>query len=139
MKFKYSSQLLPDYGILSSPRVSAMFANPKTGMEMPVFCLIDSGSASILINPQIGKAIGVDVQSGEPISFGGVGGSVLGYKHRLKLRLMGDRREYEVECAFAEVGNVDALLGQIGFFDNYKVIFEKYKNEFAVIAKGTKK
>ena len=106
---------------------------------MPVFGLVDSGSASILMNPQIGKALGIDVPSGEPMTFGGIGGNVIGYKHKLTFRLIGDRNEYEVECAFAEIGIVDAILGQIGFFDNYKVVFERYKNEFEIIAKRSKK
>ena len=139
MKFKYFSQWLPNYGVLSSPRISTVFTNPKTGMSMPVFGLVDSGSASILMNPQIGTALGIDVPSGEPMTFGGIGGNVIGYKHKLTFRLIGDRNEYEVECAFAEIGIVDAILGQIGFFDNYKVVFERYKNEFEIIAKRSKK
>ena len=40
------------------------------------------------------------------------------------------------KCAFASPGgDVMALLGQRGFFEHYKVTFEKYKNEFEVIAK----
>jgi hypothetical protein len=40
-----------------------------------------------------------------------------------------------VTCAFAPIEGMDALFGQRGFFENYKVVFEKYKNQFEVIAK----
>jgi hypothetical protein len=133
MKLKYSAQWLPDYGVTFSPRVSAVFTNPKTGMSLPVFCLVDSGSAQILMNPQIGEALGIDITSGEVASYGGINGSVIGYKHSLKFRLAGDTQECEVECAFAPIGSVEGLLGQTGFFDNYKVVFEKYENQFEVI------
>ncbi len=80
--------------------------------------------------------MGVKIQSGEAVSYGGIGkSSVVGYRHVIRLRLAGDTHEYEILCAFAPVELADALLGQEGFFDHYKVIFEKYKNQFEVIAK----
>ena len=133
MKLDYASQWLPDYGIVASPRLTAVFTNPKTGISLPVFCLVDSGSAHVLLNAEVGKALGVNIPSGEAVSYGGIGGGVIGYKHRVRLRLAGDRKEFEVECAFADINRTEGLLGQEGFFDNYKVVFEKYKNQFEVI------
>jgi hypothetical protein len=64
MKCSYSSQWLPDYGVISTPRVTAVFTNPKTGMSLPVFCIVDSGSAEILLSAQIGKELGIDITAG---------------------------------------------------------------------------
>jgi hypothetical protein len=69
------------------------------------------------------------------VSYGGIGGGVIGYKYFLKLHLAGNAQEYDVPCAFAPLDLAEGLLGQTGFFDNYKVVFEKYKNQFEVIAR----
>jgi hypothetical protein len=34
---------------------------------------------------------------------------------------------------------MDALFGQRGFFENFKVVFEKYKNQFEVVAKRSER
>jgi hypothetical protein len=51
------------------------------------------------------------------------------------LRLAGEKNEHEITCAFTPLPGVSALLGERGFFDNYKVTFEKYKNVFSVTKK----
>ena len=43
------------------------------------------------------------------------------------------RNEFLITCAFLPGLQTDALLGQSGFFENYKVIFERYHNRFQVI------
>jgi hypothetical protein len=40
---------------------------------------------------------------------------------------------------FAPIEGMDALFGQRGFFENYKVVFEKYKNQFEIIGKRGRK
>ena len=50
------------------------------------------------------------------------------------MQVRGDRNSYEVACAFAPIEGMDALFGQRGFFENYKVVFEKYKNQFEIVA-----
>ena len=59
-----------------------------------------------------------------------------GYQHRIALKLMGDTKEFVVDCGVLTVPLYDGLLGQKGFFDNYKVVFEKYKKRFEVIAQN---
>ena len=135
MKIKYEAKWLPNYGLLHEPRIPVVFRNSVNGNEVPIFCLVDSGAAHILLNTQIGEALGIEIKAGAVLEYSGIGGNVIGYKHKIKMRVAGDKNEYDVECAFAPVGSIDGLLGQEGFFDNYKVVFEKYKNQFEVVAK----
>jgi hypothetical protein len=95
----------------------------------------DSGAAEILLHTGIGEAMGIDIASGEKALYSGIGGVIEGYKHTLLMQVRGDRKTYEVVCAFAPIEGMDALFGQRGFFENYKIVFEKYKNQFEVIAK----
>jgi hypothetical protein len=117
-----------------APRVPILFRNSAKRLEVPVFCLVDSGASEILINAQVATALGIGVTSGQRREYGGIGGVVTGYQHRLTMKLMGDTHEFTVDCGVLTVPLYDGLLGQTGFFDHYKVIFEKYKKRFEVIA-----
>lgn len=127
MQFSYDTRLT-DYGFEMVPRVPVIFTNPKTGMNIPLFCLVDSGATDVLIHRQAAELIGINPESGEKRLYGGVGGDVVGYKHSVKIRLADDRHEFTIECAVLDLPYYEGLLGQNGFFDNYKVIFEKYIN-----------
>jgi hypothetical protein len=136
MKFKYTAKWIDDYGISYTPRLPVIFSNPQTGAEIPLMSLVDSGAADTLLDPQIADVLGIKVSEGEKVIYGGVGGTIVGYIHTLTIRVAGDRNSFTVPCAFASPGgDVMALLGQTGFFEHYKVTFEKYKNEFSVTAK----
>jgi predicted aspartyl protease len=133
MKFRYDTRYT-EHGFEMVPRVPIIFRNPKTGMEVPIFCLVDSGASEILINAQVAKMLGIEMEKGKKYIYGGIGGEVEGYRHKLTMRLMSDKQEFAVACGVLDLPMYDGLLGQIGFFDNYKVIFEKYKKRFEVIA-----
>jgi hypothetical protein len=138
MKFRYDTRYT-EQGFEMVPRVPVIFRNPKTGMEIPVFCLVDSGASEILINAEIAKALGIEIIKGKQVTYGGIGGEQGGYRHTVTMQLMGDKQEFEVGCGVVDFPLYDGLLGQIGFFDNYKVIFEKYKKRFEVIVQIPKK
>ena len=83
--------------------------------------LVDSGASDILLDPQIGELLGIDIPTGEKIVYAAVGSEVVGYLHTLKMRVAGTRYTHEVPCAFTEIGgDVRAVLGQRGFFEHYK-------------------
>lgn len=140
MKFSYTPQLLDDYSEVEfTPRLWVTLKNPKTDSQVAVFGLVDSGAAEILIHSQIGEALGIDVASGQRALFAGIGGVIEGYRHKIQLQARGDKKVYEVECAFAPIEDIECLLGQRGFFENYKVVFEKYHNQFEIIARRRKR
>jgi hypothetical protein len=136
MQYKYTAQYT-DYGLEHMPRITAIVKNPKTGIELPLFWLVDSGATETLLPRRIGERLGIEIESGERVEFEGVGGAAIGYRHKVVLRLAGERNEHEIECAFTPSLGMEALLGERGFFENYKVTFEKYKNVFSVTEKKT--
>jgi hypothetical protein len=136
MKFPYTPRFLEDYdSVEHDPLLWVSFTSPETGQSAAVLGMIDSGTAEILLHTGIGEAMGIDIASGEKALYGGIGGVIEGYKHTLRMQVRGDRNTYEVACAFAPIEGMDALFGQRGFFENYKVVFEKYKNQIEVIAR----
>jgi hypothetical protein len=96
--------------------------------------LIDSGADGILINKEWAKALGIDWQFGTSGSAGGiVGTSVPIFYHDIEMEVEGLPQSLaKVNVGFIDSPNVGILLGQIGFFDNFKVSFERYNNFFEV-------
>ena len=131
MKFDYTSQYT-DFGIARMPLVFVEFSNPADSLKRrEVFSLVDSGAAATLINAQYAQELGIDLQSGKRIPFQGIKGTpAIGYEHLIKIRLTHDSREVTVPCYFMPDLQISALLGQAGFFENYKVLFEHYKKRF---------
>ncbi len=135
MKFQYDTRLT-SLGFEQVPRVPVVFTNPKNGFAIPVFCLVDSGASDTLLHWEIGKTLGIDIEKGKRHEYAGIGGVVAGYRHPIKIRLANDTCEFTIECAIMQFPSFDGLLGQRGFFDNYKVVFEKYKKIFEITAKN---
>lgn len=134
MQYKYTAQYT-GFGFEYMPRITAVVTNPKNGLELPLFGMVDSGAAETLVQRHVGERLGIDIESGERVEFQGVGGVEIGYRHIVILRLAGERNRHEIECAFTHLPDMDALLGERGFFENYKITFEKYKNVFSVTGK----
>ena len=134
MKFRYDTRYT-EHGFEMAPRVPVVFQNPLNKREIPIFCLVDSGASEILIAIEVALALGIDIERGEPRIYGGIGGEIKGYVHAITMRLMNDRHEFAVECGVLPLPAYDGLLGQRGFFDHYKVTFEKYKETFEITAK----
>lgn len=137
MQFRYDIRYAGDRFEMV-PRIPVVFRNMQNGRELPIFCLIDSGASDILINTEIAQALGIDVEGGKPRMYGGIGGTVTGYEHTIKMHVMGNKEEFTVICGVLPLPAYDGLLGQRGFFDNYKAVFEKYKKRFAVTAQARK-
>jgi len=139
MKVKYTPSFFDDYAAIEyAPRLPVVFTHPKTNHEVTLFGLVDSGAAETILHVRMARLLGIDdISSGQKALYSGIGGLVEGYRHTLRVRVAGERKAHEITCAFAPIEDMDCLLGQRGFFENYKVVFEKYKNQFDVIAKRT--
>ena len=85
---------------------------------------MDSGSDYCLFHASIGESLGMDVKSGIAGSLGGAIGGARGelYYHRIRLFAAGE--SYDLVAGFSSTLSVPALLGQIGFFDNFTVTFD---------------
>lgn len=101
-----------------------------------VVCLVDSGADDSLFHISLAKLLEIDVQSGELKQFSGIvaGKTIDGYRHTVELQVHGMQEKVEIEAYFTEAEGVSGLLGQTGFFENFKVSFERYKGQFEVEA-----
>jgi gag-polyprotein putative aspartyl protease len=137
MIVSYTPSFFDDYAEIEySPRLPVVFTHPKTNHEVTLFGLVDSGAAETILHVRMAPLLGIDdIRSGQKALYGGIGGLVEGYRHTLRVHVAGERKEHEITCAFAPIADMDCLLGQRGFFEHYKIVFEKYKNQFEVVTK----
>jgi hypothetical protein len=56
------------------------------------------------------------------------GGRLVAYIHKIKLQVVGIENIIEIEAGFVDSPAADAILGQGGFFDAFKIKFEKDHN-----------
>lgn len=66
------------------------------------------------------KVVGI---SGQPIPV---------YYQKLNLQLDGSEEPVEVEAGFVDSPGVGALLGQSGFFEHFRICFERKREEIEI-------
>ena len=125
MKFKYKR-----YGRVLRPVIEISLKNGGHSVRYEV--LVDSGADICLFDADIGEAIGIDIEKGKPQEVFGVGGKAsVYYLHPITIEVGG--WPYKIEVGFMSnvAGRVMSygLVGQKGFFDNFIVKFDLFKEE----------
>ena len=93
---------------------------------MKINALIDSGATISVFKEEIAEQLGIEVESGEKITLGGVGGRIVGYIHKLRINIA--NKEFVCPVVFSHEYFVSLnLLGRSGFFEKFKIIFEENK------------
>ena len=98
-----------------------------------VHALLDSGADKCLFSNQYAKEIGLDLKNGEEEIFSGIeGGQVKSYLHKIELQIIGDSNKIRVIVGFTNAPGVNAILGQEGFFDAFRIKFERDCNAIEI-------
>jgi len=106
-----------------------------TGITQPFLALVDSGAIDTLFPAVVAEVIGIDLESGVRKVYFGIGGhAAIGYVHECQLQVQGFNPWTRIRIGFVDTIKVP-LLGQSGFFENYQVIFERFKYSFEVYPK----
>jgi hypothetical protein len=97
--------------------------------------LIDSGADYCIFHSEIGEQIGLDIESGKRLSFFGTGGQEQSaFFHAIKLEVGG----HAISCFAGFSQELQSLpygiLGQIGFFDKFKITFDYEKGKIELQA-----
>ncbi len=135
MKFDYLKQ--PDLRDPNQPWASRPVIPVRlthNSKEVEVYALVDSGADLSIFHGSVGRELGINITKGRKQQFSGIseGVGIDVYVHRVKLQVIGDTRQVEIEAGFTESKNVGAILGQTGFFDNYYVKFERNKERIEI-------
>jgi len=91
-----------------------------------VYALIDSGADRSLFNIQMAEILGLNLDKAPEEIFSGIeGGSLKAKLHQVRVQIVGMSEEIEILAGFIDSSGVVAILGQDGFFDAFRVKFEK--------------
>jgi hypothetical protein len=98
----------------------------KQRLAFPTEALLDTGADYSIFSGEIGRALGIKINSGTPHQIVGVGGAVTkGYIHKIGIEIPGFPM-YGTWGFFSDQLNdmQIAILGQLGFFECFKVNFD---------------
>jgi hypothetical protein len=134
MKFKYLKQRNPanpaQPWVLRPYIPIRLFYGQRS---VSVLALVDSGADESVFHASIGRLLGIDVPKGRKKRFVGISGTGAdGYVHRVRLQVVGVRDSIELDVGFLDVPGVDAILGQAGFFEYHRVVFERAKEQIEI-------
>lgn len=102
----------------------------KAKKSVDIYALVDSGADYCVFPDEIGKAIGIDVESGRKDTAIGVSNNLIEiYFHKITLII--DKYKFKVWVGFSKVLKMP-LLGRSGFFEEFKVKFDYRKNEVGI-------
>jgi hypothetical protein len=122
--------------IESLPIVSVRLA--CKGKNQKVWAIIDSGADVSVFNADIASLLGIAPNTGSPYPLSGlVGGSIDAWLHPVELTL-GEFSSVAINVAFTNTSMPEAsVLGQRGFFDNFQIRFQRYKNQIEIYPRST--
>lgn len=97
--------------------------------------LIDTGADFTLINSHIAKDLDINYKDGVLHKTTGIENNPIEtYFHELEIEVPGlENSQFKTTVGFINSSSVGVLLGQKGFFDNFKVTFDKKDNFFEIV------
>ena len=124
MKFEYKR-----YGRILRPVIPIKIKRGDRAVRYEV--LVDSGADICIFDGGIGDILGIDVESGERQTVGGIAGqSAAYYLHQIEIEVGG--WPYKIRAGFLRnvAGGFNyGVVGQTGFFEHFVVKFDMQKTE----------
>jgi len=133
MKYDYTCFVPPDRSLKWIRRsiITIEIFGPKDSKEFDA--LIDSGADNALFNEEIAELLGIDLSRAKPVKLTGISGQLDGRRlEDVKIKLKNFDEAVKIPICFVKSPTVGVLLGQEGFFDKYRIKFEKDHNSFEV-------
>ncbi len=130
MRFNYSTTHPSQDEFDSMPRIPLVLE--AEGRQVEVSALVDSGAMLNVMPFDVGSALGMEWDEDEAkVNLGGiVRGS--GAMPVLVSVQIGDYEPVEMISAWTKRKDVPLILGQINFFNEFRVCFERYNLEFEI-------
>ncbi|HEX8653305.1 MAG TPA: aspartyl protease family protein [Pyrinomonadaceae bacterium] len=102
------------------------------GQQDDVSCLVDSGADGCMFHSSVAENLGIDLESGEPVTHYALGMTPLQcYMHTIELQIFDFDERIQIRAGFSRDSEM-CVLGQDGFFENYEITFRGYEKTFEI-------
>lgn len=133
MKYKYTSFFPPDRTLkwIKRPMILIEVFGPNGSNKFSA--LIDSGADCSLFNVEIAEMLDLDLSKGRSVDFAGISGKITGYRlENIQIKIEDFDKPIKIPVCFVRSKTVGLLLGEEGFFDKYRIKFEKDHDAFEI-------
>jgi hypothetical protein len=117
-----------DGSLILQPRVLVKFTNPEDGKSITVNALVESGASISFLNIGLAEELGVDLAASSQGGVSSANKDDMAYYHDLKIHARQDTHEFVSPCGFMDF-RTDAVVGQTGFFEHYRVVFGRIMHD----------
>lgn len=134
MKYRYTSFFPSDrtFKWVKRPIIQIEVFGPRDSKTF--VALVDSGADNCLFNAEVADVLGIDLSDAKRRNLTGITGTMEGYYlDEIKIKVDGMDKPVEIPVCFIKSPTVGLLLGQEGFFDRYRIKFEKDHDTFEII------
>ena len=128
-EYDYTAQWGPGDHITFRPILEVRVS--KSTESIPTLALVDSGTDGTLFNAEIARSLKVDLNKCQRIKIGGIGERE-GHICKITLFIPDFRVSMDIPVVFVEDPPFDGLLGQMHFFERFRVRFEKDQKKFYI-------
>lgn len=133
VKFQYwTSGALNTKGELTKRPMIKVAIKFLSGKKVEPLALIDSGADQTMMNIFYAKELGIDLTNAPVRNMNGIVGGQASYVADVQLDLPELNEKVTVPACFIDSPNVNILIGQEGFFDRFRIKFEKDHNAFEI-------
>lgn len=95
-----------------------------SGQSLTIKALVDSGASFSVFRAEVLDYLGVPLERGAPVYLEGIGGRILGYRHRVPASVGNTR--FALTVIFSQELAVSFnLLGRDNFFQRFRVTFDE--------------
>jgi len=128
----YKKVYIPSYNLsVLRPIVRVAIAGPK--QQWIGEALLDTGADRSLFDIEVARDVGLDLSNASRQRFGGIGkDQVQVYTIDVGLGIIGMKEKVKIPIGFMENANIRALLGQEGFFDAFKITFDRRRDSIEI-------
>lgn len=134
MKYRYTSFFPPESTVkwIKRPIVQIEVLGPAGRRAFDA--LIDSGADVSLFNAQVAELLGLDLSKAKVRNFLGISGGIEARTlENVEIQIEGIDTPVTIPVSFVQSDSVGLLLGQEGFFDTFRIKFEKDHNTFEIV------
>ena len=137
ISLNYKKITLANGAVVFRPIIRIELAYADRSIVVPCAALVDSGADWCFLKAEIGEILGINIESGELIEYQGISGEkAKGYIHRVHLVVA--NKGVDIPAIFTRniPKGATQVVGQIGFFENFKVNFDYQKKSVVLRPKN---